>query len=177
MSKISALDWLFAPPHRLGRVLSLFSSGWNWDSPSPSPTRECAPLPPFGSGGRSTLAGKERGGGRVPIPTRGHTLWYSLYVCNLCPTPTAPFRSGSFYKHPERVHLLPPPEVTRLRSLGHAPLLPPSSASLLAKLTGRRGSSGRGEAHSPIRKLPLPEIFYHNAELEERAVDSDSSLR
>ncbi len=42
------------------------------------------PPPPPGSGGRDTLAG-ERGGGRVPIPTRGHSLWYSLlYVlCGL----------------------------------------------------------------------------------------------
>jgi hypothetical protein len=40
------------------------------------------PLLPFGSGGRGTLAG-ERGVGRVPIPTRGHTLWYSLYICTL----------------------------------------------------------------------------------------------
>ncbi len=30
------------------------------------------PPPPFGSGGRGTLAG-ERGVGRVPISTRGHT--------------------------------------------------------------------------------------------------------
>ncbi len=30
----------------------------------------------------STLAG-ERGVGRVPIPTRGHTLWYSLYIRTL----------------------------------------------------------------------------------------------
>jgi hypothetical protein len=29
---------------------------------------------------RGTLAG-ERGGGRVPIPTRGHTMWYS--ICTL----------------------------------------------------------------------------------------------
>jgi hypothetical protein len=35
--------------------------------------RVCPPSP--GSGGRSTLAG-EREVGRVPIPTRGHTLWY-----------------------------------------------------------------------------------------------------
>ncbi len=34
--------------------------------------------PPFGSGERGILAG-ERGGGRVPIPTRGHTLWYYIY--------------------------------------------------------------------------------------------------
>jgi hypothetical protein len=31
------------------------------------------PPPPLVPGGRGTLAG-ERGGGRVPIPTRGHTL-------------------------------------------------------------------------------------------------------
>jgi hypothetical protein len=37
-------------------------------------------VPPlFGSGGRGTLAG-ERRGGRVLIPTSGHTLWYSLYM-------------------------------------------------------------------------------------------------
>ncbi len=34
---------------------------------------------PFGSGERGTLAG-ERGSGRVLIPTRGHTLWYSTYI-------------------------------------------------------------------------------------------------
>ncbi len=35
--------------------------------------------------GRDTLAG-EKGGGGVPIPTRGHTLWYSviLYMYVLC---------------------------------------------------------------------------------------------
>ncbi len=67
--------------HRVGRVLSFFSSRRNWDSPNPSPADNCAP--PFGSGGRGPLAG-ETGGGRVPIPTRGHTLWYSLYVCTSC---------------------------------------------------------------------------------------------
>jgi hypothetical protein len=50
--------------HRVGRVLSF------------SPVVGIGP-PPFGSGGRGTLAG-EREGGRVPIPTRGHTLWYSI---------------------------------------------------------------------------------------------------
>ncbi len=39
------------------------------------------PPPPPGSGGYTsgTLAG-ERGVGRVSIPTRGHTLWYYLYI-------------------------------------------------------------------------------------------------
>jgi hypothetical protein len=54
----------------------LFSSRRNWDSPNPSPAGECAP-PPLWFRGEGTLAG-ERGGGRVPIPTRGHTLWYSV---------------------------------------------------------------------------------------------------
>jgi hypothetical protein len=39
--------------------------------------------PTFGSGGRGTLAG-ERGGGRVPVPTRGYTLWYSVNIRTLC---------------------------------------------------------------------------------------------
>ncbi len=44
--------------------------------PTPHP-QASVPSPPFGTGGRGTLAG-ERGGGRVRIPTRGHTLWYSV---------------------------------------------------------------------------------------------------
>ena len=67
--------------------------------------------------------------------------------------------------------------MTRLRSLGSHAHGPPGSASLLAKLTGRRNGRDTAAAHSPIRKLPLPEIFYHNAELEERGVDSESSVR
>jgi hypothetical protein len=48
--------------------------------PNPSPTGECAPP---SSAGRGTFAG-ERGVGRVPIPTRGHTLWYSVHIYVLC---------------------------------------------------------------------------------------------
>ncbi len=68
---VGSKDW---KEHRV----SFFSSRRNWDSPNPSPAGECAPRP-LGSGGRGTLAG-ERGVGRVPIPTRGHRLWYSLYI-------------------------------------------------------------------------------------------------
>jgi hypothetical protein len=52
--------------HRVGRVLSLFSSGRNWDSPSPSLAGECAPppSPPRFWGERGTLAG-ERGVGTL----------------------------------------------------------------------------------------------------------------
>jgi len=64
--------------HRVGRVLNFFSfsSRRNWDSPNPSPAGECTP-PPWSIGGRAhSLARK--GVGRVPIPTRERTLWYSL---------------------------------------------------------------------------------------------------
>jgi hypothetical protein len=39
--------------HRVGRVLSFFSSRRNWDSPTPLAAGECAP-PPFGPGGGNT---------------------------------------------------------------------------------------------------------------------------
>ena len=61
------------PTHRVGRVLSFSPVVGIGTPPTPHP---------FGSGGRDTFAG-ERGDGRVPIPTRGHTLWYSLYLCTL----------------------------------------------------------------------------------------------
>ncbi len=67
-----------AVTHRVGRVLSFFSSRQNWVSPNPSPASKCAPLP-FGPGGEGTLA-CGRGVGGVLIPTRGHTLWCSTYI-------------------------------------------------------------------------------------------------
>ncbi len=70
--------------HRVGRVLRFFSSRRNWDSPNPLPASECGPPPALG-GGAHSLA--ERGVGRVPIPTRGHTLWYSLYLHTLWSSP------------------------------------------------------------------------------------------
>jgi hypothetical protein len=35
-------------------------------------------IPPFDAGEGHPRC--ERGGGRVPIPTRGHTLWYSIFT-------------------------------------------------------------------------------------------------
>jgi hypothetical protein len=67
--------------HRVGRVLSFFSSRRNWDSPPPHSRRRVCP-PPFG-GGEGTLA-CGRGVGGVPIPTKGHTLWCSVYISTLC---------------------------------------------------------------------------------------------
>ncbi len=43
--------------HRVGRVLSFFSSRRNWDSPTPSPAGECALLW-FRGGGAHSLAGE-----------------------------------------------------------------------------------------------------------------------
>jgi hypothetical protein len=45
--------------HRVGRVLSFFSSRRNWDSPTPSPAGECAPSP--WSGGRGHIRWRVRG--------------------------------------------------------------------------------------------------------------------
>jgi hypothetical protein len=50
-TKISR-DRSMGPIHRVGRVLSFFSSRQNWDSPNPSPAGECAPPPPQVLGGR-----------------------------------------------------------------------------------------------------------------------------
>ncbi len=55
----------------------LFLSRRNWDSPTPHRQAVCPhSLVPKG---RGTLA-CVRGGEGVPIPTRGHTLWYSMNI-------------------------------------------------------------------------------------------------
>ncbi len=61
--------------HRVGRVLS-FSPIVGNGTPQPLTHRQVCPPPLVPGGG-------ERRGGRVPIPTRGITLWYSVYVCSL----------------------------------------------------------------------------------------------
>jgi hypothetical protein len=55
----------------------LFSSRRNWDSPNPSLAGDCA-SPPFGSGGRGTLAG-ERGAGESQF-RRGDIHCGTLYI-------------------------------------------------------------------------------------------------
>jgi hypothetical protein len=66
--------------HRVCRMPSFFSSRRNWDSPNPSPAGECAPS--LGGGAHSLARGG--GGGRVPIPTKGNTLWYSVNIGTVC---------------------------------------------------------------------------------------------
>jgi hypothetical protein len=65
--------------HRVGRVLS-FSPVVGIGTP-PTPRPQASVPPPFGSGGSGTLAG-ERGGRKVPIPTRGH--FGTLFIYVLC---------------------------------------------------------------------------------------------
>ncbi len=73
--------------HRVGRVLSFFSSRRrSWNSLTPLAAGECVP-PHFGRGGGHTRL-RERGWG-VPIPTRGHTLWCSVYISTLLVSPAA----------------------------------------------------------------------------------------
>jgi hypothetical protein len=67
--------------------VKLFIKSSEFGLPQPLTRRRVCPPPP-GSGGRGTFAG-ERGvetwKSPNPIPTRGHTLWYSLYcICVLC---------------------------------------------------------------------------------------------
>ncbi len=57
------------------RVLSFFCSSWNWDTPP----HQQASVPPPHSGRGGALA-CWWGGGGVPIPTREHTLSYSIYI-------------------------------------------------------------------------------------------------
>jgi hypothetical protein len=65
--------------HRVGRVLSFFSSRRNWDSPYPSPAGECAPPPLFWGEGTTHSVAREGLGEsqfrRVPaarMPTGHH---------------------------------------------------------------------------------------------------------
>ncbi len=72
-------------PHRVDRALSFFFSGWNWDSPTPSPAGECAP-PLVTGGGRGTLA-CGRGGGGSQFRRGDIHCGYSI-VCTLWSDPT-----------------------------------------------------------------------------------------
>ncbi len=80
--------WSVCTSRRVGGSQSrqrakLFSSRRNWDSPHLlNRKRVCPPTHGTGGRGKAQLAG-ERGVGRVPLPTREHTLWYSLYICTV----------------------------------------------------------------------------------------------
>jgi hypothetical protein len=69
--------------YRVDRVLSHVSCRRNWDSSTSLARRRVCPTPAptlVPGEGAHSLAGE---GGGVPMPTRGHTLWYSRYICTL----------------------------------------------------------------------------------------------
>jgi len=105
--KTAVVETVLCPLYPQSRQSAkLFLKSSELGLPQPLTRRQMCPPPLHapGSGGRGTLAGK-RGVGRVPIPTRGHKLWYSLYICNLWSSP--------FYSFDAR---LPPPVSKRVLS-------------------------------------------------------------
>jgi hypothetical protein len=62
-------------------VLGFLPSRRNWDPPLPHP--QASVPPPLWFRRRDTLA-CGRGGGGLPIRTRGQILWYFRYLCTLC---------------------------------------------------------------------------------------------
>ncbi len=68
----------------LGRDLPI-SAGTPPPPPHPQASVSPPPLVPNRGGDRGNTLACERRGGRVPIRTRGQTLWYSRYVCTLWP--------------------------------------------------------------------------------------------
>jgi hypothetical protein len=107
--RLSALDYLVialmpeSSGHKVGRVQSFLCSRRNWDSPTPSPPGECAL--PLWFWGKGYTRWRERGrGGRVPIPTRGHTLWYS-YIYVLCASGVG-FCQGKNTQHGGNIDIL-----------------------------------------------------------------------
>ncbi len=68
----------FTGKHRVGRVLSFFSSRRNWDSLNPSPAGECAPLPRFWGEGHTRW--RERGWESPNSAEGTYTLVLFLYM-------------------------------------------------------------------------------------------------
>jgi hypothetical protein len=106
------------------RVPSFFSSRRNWDSPTPSPTGDCAPPPPWFRWVGGTLACGRRGG-VVPIPTRRHTLWYwySIFMymyfvvwLNLDVGQAGWLKADLCDAHPRLSSLLPPHQLIRFQA-------------------------------------------------------------
>jgi hypothetical protein len=77
-----ALPFITYNARREGRVLSFFFSR-RWTPPTPHPLASVPPPPPPVLGGGAHSLVRELWG-KVPIPTRGHTLRFSLYKRTFC---------------------------------------------------------------------------------------------
>ncbi len=84
----SLLGVLYTLTNRVVFLLRRFPQSWQsakrflksseLELPQPLTCRRCPPT--LWSGGRAHSLARE-GVGRVPIPTRRHTLWHSFYIC------------------------------------------------------------------------------------------------
>jgi hypothetical protein len=81
VAHILLLQFLYGAGHIVGRVLSFSPVVGIGTSPTPRPQATMPPPPLVPGGGAHSLA--REGGGRVPIPTRGHRLWYSVNISTL----------------------------------------------------------------------------------------------
>jgi hypothetical protein len=81
---IKGIIFCFGTYHRVGRVLTakLFFPVVGIGTPPPPTRRRVCPPHPLVGGRGGTLA-YERGVGGIPIPTREHTQWYSVYISTL----------------------------------------------------------------------------------------------
>ncbi len=76
------LDSTVTQDHRVGRVLSFFSSRWNWDSPTPPLQASVpSPSPRFWGGGTHSLAREGLGESQF---RRGGIHCGTLYIYVLC---------------------------------------------------------------------------------------------
>jgi len=78
---IKGIIFCFGTYHRVCRVLSFSPVVGIGTSPPPTRRRVCPPHPLVG--GRGGTLAYERGVGGIPIPTREHTQWYSVYLSTL----------------------------------------------------------------------------------------------
>ncbi len=140
----------FGLDHRVDRILSLLSSRQNW--------------------GGDTLASVWWGGGGVPIPARGQTLWYSRCIWTLW---FGPLRK-CFYRPKEYWMIYRGPGFLVVKSFGSSPTCSPhypvSKLSIFLSLPVCRRSSivtwdgggGGGGAKSCDRQKAWSSIYHSN---------------
>ncbi len=102
-----------AETHRIGRVLSFFSSRRNWDSPTPHPQASMPPPLWFRGGGEHSLAGK--GWGRPNSDEGTYTVVlfiYTYFVLRPLNSPLTPhlgLYTRALLVSQDKRHLLEPP--------------------------------------------------------------------
>jgi hypothetical protein len=82
--RVAVLGMTYLPVlyHRIGRVLSFFSSPRSWDSPNPSPADECPPPPRFW--GERHTRWRQRGRESPNSDEGTYTVVLFIYTYTLC---------------------------------------------------------------------------------------------